>query len=223
MEESEPLEPPEDAAEESPEEPIAFATRDLTSPPSRGGRFSVFLLIVAIGGGIYFFARSKRIPSSATPGPTAPGPDVTATVSSPFEGTSSSALPGRPVPGPSTSELPAEPSARATAAAPPPIPESHGSSMVSSDWTGPAAAYMIHFSSFQKRENAERDAARLGKLMGRPLHVIAVNLGKDGMWFRVMLGDFSSREEAQAFREGLAANGTAGMGLVYRVSAPQAE
>ena len=107
-------------------------------------------------------------------------------------------------------------------AAVPSIPESKGSSMVSEDWDGRTPVFMIHFSSYQKRENAERDQARLAKLVGRPFHIISVNLGREGPWFRVMLGDFPSREEALTFRQQLADRNTAGMGLVYRVSGAHA-
>jgi hypothetical protein len=78
---------------------------------------------------------------------------------------------------------------------------------------------MIHFSSYQKKENADRDAVRLEKVLGRPLRVIGVNLGASGYWYRVMLGEFPSRQEADAAREELVAKGTPGIGLVYRVSA----
>jgi hypothetical protein len=89
--------------------------------------------------------------------------------------------------------------------------------MLSPDWTG-APTWMVHFSSFQKKENAERDAARLAKVLGRPFHVVAVNLGAaPGVWFRVMLGDYGTREEAQTERDALSAKGTPGIGLVYRV------
>jgi cell division protein FtsN len=91
--------------------------------------------------------------------------------------------------------------------------------MISPDWAGHPAAFMVHFSSYQKKENADRDAARLARVLGRPMHVIGVNLGASGYWYRVMLGEFPNREEADAYRTDLAARGTAGMGLVYRVSA----
>jgi len=53
--------------------------------------------------------------------------------------------------------------------------------------------------------------------------VIGVNLGPAGHWYRVMLGEFPTREEADAERSELAAKGTPGMGLVYRVSASPAD
>jgi hypothetical protein len=91
--------------------------------------------------------------------------------------------------------------------------------MISPDWAGHPAAFMIHFSSYQKKENADRDAVRLEKVLGRPLRVIGVNLGASGYWYRVMLGEFPSRQEADAAREELVAKGTPGIGLIYRVSA----
>ncbi len=90
--------------------------------------------------------------------------------------------------------------------------------MVSKDWEGRPPAYMIHFSSYQRRENAERDQSRLSKVVGRPFHIISVNLGREGFWYRVMLGDFSSRDEALAYRQQLVDRNTSGMGLVYKVS-----
>jgi cell division septation protein DedD len=186
---------PEETGEsepEPPEEPVAWAA---PNPSSRSGRLSVLLLIAAIGGGIYLFTHGKRIAAPTSP---------------PFEGTASPAVPPpqRSAP-PATAMLPASPA----------ISGSHDSSRVSSDWADPSTAYMIHVSSFRKKENADRDAARLGKMTGRPLHVIQVNLGKDGIWYRVMLGDFSSGEEAQAYREELVGKGTPGLGQVYRVPA----
>jgi hypothetical protein len=88
--------------------------------------------------------------------------------------------------------------------------------MVSLDWHG-APVWMIHFSSYQRKENAERDAARLAKILPGPLHVVGVNLGPHGPWYRVMLGEYGSREEAQSARDALSAKGTPGLGFVYRV------
>lgn len=118
-------------------------------------------------------------------------------------------------PGAASSPAPAP---NATTAPTEGVPESRGSSMISADWSGHAPAFMVHFSSYQKRENAERDRARLSKELGRPFRIIEVNLGREGSWFRVMLGEFASRDEALAFRQQLADKGTQGLGLVYRVS-----
>jgi hypothetical protein len=208
-------------------------------------RVLIFLALVGAGFASYRLAHTGRWPfrgaafsspkKPAPERPQAPGMPAKASVSAaptaapppaPAEKTASVPVPApkvggapftpaRRLPGapnaPNASSAPNEPGASTP-------PESRGSSMISSDWNGRAPAYMIHFSSYQKRENAERDQARLSKLVGRPFHVIEINLGREGAWFRVMLGDFASRDEALAFRQQLADRNTPGMGLVYKVS-----
>lgn len=212
------------------EDAISFGA---PAPPApREGKLAAFLLLIAIGGGLYFFARSRRLPvappgdapraGGSAPAPAAPLPGSI--------GPGEVALPARPsVPLPATSSAiaplavsprPLEPAtAPAPAIAAPDLPESRGSSMISRDWTDRAPAYAIHFSSFQKRENADRDAARLGKVLGRPLRVMAVSLGSRGTWYRVILGEFATRDEAERSRQELTSKGIPGVGLVYRVSA----
>lgn len=201
---------------------ISFAVRDETPAPPRGGRLAAFLLVVAIAGGVYFFAQTRR----PSPRPSIPPSPEAAVETSPFSGSAprpaepkpSLAAPAAAAPGQATAATTAPPSPVAA------VPESRGATMISSDWNGHPAAFMVHFSSYQKKENADRDAARLTKVEGRPMHVIGVNLGPAGHWYRVMLGEFPSREDADACRAELAAKGTPGMGLVYRVSAaPAAE
>jgi len=216
---------PEEETEEEPE--VAFAVRGETPKPPRGGKLAAFLLFIAIAGGVYFFSQTKRPapPSTMPPGPSSggesspfpapsapPGKDSAPVTSAPTP-----ALPAAPRPGPAPAPSPAPPVPAASPGSS--VPESHGAAMISPDWAGHPAAFMIHFSSYQKKENADRDAARLTKLLGRPLRVIGVNLGASGYWYRVMLGEFRSREEADAAREELVAKGTPGMGLIYQVSA----
>jgi cell division protein FtsN len=166
------------------------------------------LLLAAIAGGVWFFVRTKKAPAPAPPaaddtGSAAPAPSVARSTGPAVPPTSSAPAP------PATGA----PSVPAVAS----IPESRGSSIVTPDWTGRSPVWMIHFSSYQRKENADRDAARLAKLLGRPLRVVEVNLGAPGIWYRVMLGEYGSRDEAQAERDALAAKGTPGVGLVYRV------
>ena len=224
---------PEDDSSEN----VDFAMRPSRSTAS-GGKLLTFLLLVAIAGGVYFFAQTKRPTSPAAPtgepNPAAQNPAPAATLAASARerpgtpsvvapstgavvppGTPSVVRPGTPSIVPPSSPASAAPSTPA----PPAVPESRGASMVSPDWAGRAAVYMIHFSSFQKKENADRDAARLARALGRPLHVIGINLGAQGYWYRVMFGEFPTREEADVARGELDAKGTAGMGLVYRVSA----
>jgi hypothetical protein len=206
-------------------EEISFVIRDDVPAPPRGGKLAAFLLFIAIAGGVYFFAQTRKaqppasIPAVPTRGeeasPLSP-PAAPATVANaPAAPTVSAAVPP-PASSPSITGPPAPPVA-------PEVPESRGATMLSPDWAGHPAVFMIHFSSYQKKENADRDAARLAKVLGRPLHVIGVNLGPAGRWYRVMLGEFPSREEADAERAELAAKGTPGMGLIYWVSASPAD
>ena len=216
-----PAEEPEEETPEESEEPeeIEFARVD-GAPKSSSGKLATVLLLIAIGGGVWFFARTRRA-APPPPAPTDASPAPEGVPVFPAETAS-------PTPVPATSELskpssPAPPATappRATAAPTPEIPESRGSSMIAPEWAGHPPAWMIHFSSYQRKENADRDAARLEKLLRRPLRVVSVNLGAQGPWYRVMLGDFDSREEAQRERDALVANGTPGVGLVYRVEAP---
>lgn len=98
--------------------------------------------------------------------------------------------------------------------------QSRAGNMVSRDWAGRAPVYMVHFSSYKSRENANRDAERLAKKFERPAHVLLVDLGSEGVWYRVMVGDFASEEEAFSFRADLASRKTPDLGLVFRVAAP---
>jgi hypothetical protein len=218
----------EDEGEDEPE--VTFAVREDVPAPPRGGKLTAFLLFIAIAGGVYFFSQTRRpaTPAAIPPGPIPESSPLSPSAAPPVN--APSALPMAPTPALPTASgstpVTASPSAPAVpsvgAGAPEPesrVPESRGATMISPDWEGHPAAFMIHFSSYQKKENADRDAARLAKILGRPMHVIGVNLGPAGRWYRVMLGEFSSREEADAYRTDLAAKGTAGMGLVYRVSA----
>jgi SAM-dependent MidA family methyltransferase len=208
------MEPGEDEeAEEEPEE-MVFALRDEGPAPPRGGKLAAFLLLVAIAGGVYFFAQTKRpAPHSTIP----PGPAAGVEIS-PFSASGAppvktpvSAAPAPTIPGASGS-TPA--SASAPPAAPPPsapaVPESRGATMISPDWAGHPAVFIIHFSSYQMKENADRDATRLAKVLGRPMHVIGVNLGPAGHWYRVMLGEFRPAKRPTRPPD-LAAKSTAGM------------
>jgi hypothetical protein len=91
---------------------------------------------------------------------------------------------------------------------------------VSADWANRPATYAIHFSSYQDRARAERDAAQIGAAYGRPAVVAEIDLGGRGRWHRVMLIGFAGYGEARAFHDRLRAQGTPGLGGVYYVVAP---
>ncbi|HQR47522.1 MAG TPA: SPOR domain-containing protein, partial [Thermoanaerobaculia bacterium] len=85
------------------------------------------------------------------------------------------------------------------------------------DWTGRAPVFVLHFSSHQDRAAAASEAARLGAVFGRPARAVVVDLGAKGVWYRVVVGEFRTADEARAFRADLAAKKTPGMGFVYEM------
>jgi len=91
--------------------------------------------------------------------------------------------------------------------------------MVSPDWVDRAPIYVIHFSSYRDREKAQRDAVQVGQRFGRPAYAAQITL-PSGVWYRVVLGDFATADQARAFHADLAARNTPDLGGVYRLAAP---
>lgn len=162
--------------------------------------------------------------ASPTPVPETPGPPAA-------EGTAASAPAASPAP---TATAVARPAAAPTAApalvAPMPVPvktaalapvrQSRDGLVVTPDRAGRPEVFSIHFTSYRDRAAAERDLKRIEALAGREGYVAEVDLGEKGIWFRVMVGEFPSAEEAKGVRAELAAKGTRDMGWVYRVVGP---
>jgi SPOR domain len=63
--------------------------------------------------------------------------------------------------------------------------------------------YAVHVGSFRSRATADRESERLAAALTRPGLVRAVDLGEKGVWYRVFIGRFPSRREADDFRKGL--------------------
>lgn len=105
-------------------------------------------------------------------------------------------------------------------APPAPVRQSRDGLVVTRDRAGRPEVFSIHFTSYRDRGAAERDLKRIEALVGREGYVAEVDLGEKGIWFRVMVGEFPSAEEAKGVRAELAAKGTRDMGWVYRVVAP---
>jgi|GEM_PF-710522 len=93
--------------------------------------------------------------------------------------------------------------------------------VVTKDRAGQPQVFSIHFTSYKDRASAERDLKRIQGLVGREGYVAEVDLGAKGVWQRVMIGTFSTAEDAKAVREELLAKGTRDMGWVYRVVGPE--
>ena len=64
--------------------------------------------------------------------------------------------------------------------------------------------YLLQVASYDKKEKAERTAARIGALGYAP-RVIATDLREKGIWFRVQIGGFTTRDEAQRAADHIAA------------------
>jgi len=142
----------------------------------------------------------------AEPAPTAAAPAPTPAVTRP------------PVPAaPSPKTSPAKPAP----ARPEPSRTGPVAAFTTKDWAGRPPVFIVHFSSHQERAAAAGEAARLGAAFGKPARAVAVDLGAKGVWYRVVVGEFRSADEARAFRAGLAAKKTPGMGFVYEMRGPR--
>lgn len=115
------------------------------------------------------------------------------------------------------------PSAPPPVATSPPAPKAPDTITAARGHAGPARVYSIHVSSYRERASAERDLRRVSALAGRQGFVAEIDLGGKGVWHRVMIGAFSTREEAQAARDELAAGGIREVGPVYSVAGPEAQ
>lgn len=89
--------------------------------------------------------------------------------------------------------------------------------LLTPDWAGKPAIFVIHFSSTKDRESAAKDAVRLAAALGAPARAVEVDLGDKGVWYRVVVGEFPDVDAARAFRAGLEAKKTPGMGFVYEM------
>jgi len=180
---------------------------------------------------------TRAVPAGGPAGPEATAPEVAASA------TPGSALPevaekepdAAPPPTPvtivaaprvlPTPAAPPQPSPVTLAPAPRPSPvavaRSRDGLVVTLDRAGEPQIFSIHFTSYRDRASAERDLKRIEGLAGREGYVAEVELGEKGTWYRVMVGEFPTAQEAKAVREELAAKGTRDMGWVYRVVGPE--
>ena len=85
------------------------------------------------------------------------------------------------------------------------------------DWAGRPVVYVVHFSSHKDRPSAEKEAKRLAAELGKPGRAVEVDLGNKGVWYRVVVGEFTNVDEARAYRADLEAKKTPGLGFVYEM------
>jgi hypothetical protein len=185
-------------------------------------------LVIAIGAGLAWAVREyvfksdvvktapqvaakkpEPAPVAAPPTAAAPAPPATAAKARPSAPKSSGAAP---------KGAPAAPAPGASApAAPAPVQKGRAALLLSPDWKGKPAIFVIHFSSTKDRESAAKDAARLAAALAAPARAVEVDLGEKGVWFRVVVGEFPDVDAARAFRAELEAKKTPGMGFVYEM------
>jgi hypothetical protein len=97
------------------------------------------------------------------------------------------------------------------------VPKGRAAALLTPDWAGKPVVYVIHFSSHKDRESATKEAQKLGAALGAPGHAVEVDLGEKGIWYRVVIGEFTDVDAARAFRADLEAKKTPGMGFVYEM------
>jgi hypothetical protein len=61
--------------------------------------------------------------------------------------------------------------------------------------------YFVQYSAYRDRTTATSEAERLSRELGRPARVLAADLGSQGLFHRVLVGDFPSAAAAQRFRQ----------------------
>jgi hypothetical protein len=123
-----------------------------------------------------------------------------------------------PAPVAAPAQAPAAKPAPAVAAKPAaPVPKGKAAPLVTPDWAGKPAVYVVHFSSHKDRPSAENEAKRLAAELGKPGRAVEVDLGNKGVWYRVVIGEFAAVEEARAYRADLEAKKTPGLGFVYEM------
>jgi len=64
--------------------------------------------------------------------------------------------------------------------------------------------YLLQVASYQEKDRAEQLAGKLGA-MGYAPRVVATDLREKGIWYRVQVGGFATREEAQRASDAIAA------------------
>ncbi|HTS02749.1 MAG TPA: SPOR domain-containing protein [Thermoanaerobaculia bacterium] len=209
-EETEPVEPA------MPE--FAFKAPEKPAPPAKksgkAGWLVAVAVVLAVAAGLFWAVRTFLsggvVKTVEAPAP-APAPKKSAE-SAPV-----------PVPAPAASAAPSAPGAAAAPraanapAAAAPVPKGKAALLLTPDWAGKPIVYVVHFSSHKDRPSAEKEAKRLGAELGKPGRAVEVDLGNKGIWYRVVIGEFKTVEEARAYRADLEAKKTPGLGFVYEM------
>jgi hypothetical protein len=173
-------------------------------------------------------ATASRVPAPTPASPAEPPePEIVTLAATPAPAPLPTAYVPRPIVAAPPAVAAAPPAPVPVAAAPKPSPAQAAAAdtgripvLKTRDWAGKAPVYAIHFSSFQKRENSARDAATLSKRLKLPARPVEVELGAKGTWYRTMLGEFATAEDARRAASALPEDLARAAGFVYRVQAP---
>jgi hypothetical protein len=209
---TEPVEPAEPAMEE-----FAFKGAEAPAPKKSGrtGWIVAIAVVLAVAAGLLWAVRTflagdvvKKVEAPA------PAPKKREAASAPV-----APAPVAAVPAPEKAAPPAKPAPAPKAAAPAaaPLPKGKAALLLTPDWAGKPVVYVVHFSSHKDRPSAEKEARRLAAEFGKPGRAVEVDLGDKGVWYRAVIGEFATVEEARAFRADLEAKKTPGLGFVYEM------
>ena len=197
-------------------EEFHFKAPDRVPPPpppsGRRGWLVAIALVLAVGAGLAWAVREYVFRSEIVK-PVAP-----LARKKPDETPAAPAAVAAPVPAPTAAPVaakPAAPTAKTPAAGP--VPKGRAALLMTPDWAGKPAVFVIHFSSTKDRESAAKEALKLGAALGAPARAVEVDLGDKGVWYRVVVGEFPDVDAARAFRAALEEKKTPGMGFVYEM------
>ncbi len=217
---TEPVEPVEPEMEE-----FAFKAAEKPRPAKKSGKtgwIAAVVVVLVVAAGLVWAVRTflsgdvvKRVEAPA-PAPKRPAAAPATAAPVPVE-VAAEPAPPKPAPakGAPAKAAPAPKAASAPAAAPA-VPKGKAALLLTPDWSG-KPVYVVHFSSHKDRPSAEKEAKRLATLLGRPGRAVEVDLGNKGVWYRVVIGEFASVEEARAYRADLEAKKTPDLGFVYEM------
>jgi hypothetical protein len=209
--------PPTDPLDENTQpamEEFHFKAPDpVRPPPVRSGRrgwLVAIALVLAVGAGLAWAVRQyvfkNEIVKSVAPIARKKPEEAPAVVLAPAPVPTS-------VPAVAAAAKPADPPAKPATA----LPKGKAALLLTPDWAGRPAVYVVHFSSTKDRESAAKEALKLGAALGAPARAVEVDLGEKGVWYRVVVGEFPDVDAARAFRAELEAKKTPGMGFVYEM------